>query len=59
MQKLIGKAVVKHYSDSTNPILKFADDEWEIVGDREDAEQLAHAINKLIDAQRLGSSDDL
>ncbi|QQO90258.1 hypothetical protein pEaSNUABM5_00116 [Erwinia phage pEa_SNUABM_5] len=39
--------------------MKFADDEWEIVGDREDAEQLAHAINKLIDAQRLGSSDDL
>jgi len=40
-------------------VLKFDGNEWTIQGDREDADDLAASINKLIDHQRLGSSDDL
>jgi len=59
MHKLPQKAVVRHYSDDKYPVLKFDGNEWTIQGDREDADDLAASINKLIDHQRLGSSDDL
>lgn len=40
-------AVVKHYTGNTYPTLKFAQDEWCICGDRDDAQELADAINAL------------
>lgn len=58
---MTGYAVVRHYTGNKYPTLKFDQNEWEIVGDREDAEELAASINKLVAAQRipLESSDDL
>lgn len=40
-------AVVKHYTGNTYPTLKFAQDEWCVCGDRDDAQELADAINAL------------
>lgn len=42
------QAVVKFYTGTENPILKWNKNEWVIEGDREDAELLAEGINKLI-----------
>lgn len=46
-QQFEALAVVKHYVGNTYPTLKFAQDEWCVCGDREDAQELADAINAL------------
>ncbi|ADE87943.1 conserved phage protein [Escherichia phage vB_EcoM_ECO1230-10] len=46
-------AAVKHYTGNEYPTLKFAQNEWCVCGDREDAQELADAINAL--ATRAGS----
>lgn len=46
-------AEVKHYTGNEYPTLKFAQNEWCVCGDREDAQELADAINAL--ATRAGS----
>lgn len=40
-------AVVKHYTGEKYPTLKFAQDEWFIIGNRDNAQELADAINAL------------
>ena len=40
-------AAVKHYTGNEYPTLKFAQNEWCVCGDREDAHELADAINAL------------
>lgn len=40
-------AAVKHYTGNEYPTLKFAQNEWCVCGDREDAQELADAINAL------------
>lgn len=47
-------AVVKHYTGNTYPTLKFAQDEWCVCGDREDAQELADAINALATSAESG-----
>lgn len=46
-------AAVKHYTGNEYPTLKFAQNEWCVCGDRDDAQELADAINAL--ATRAGS----
>lgn len=47
-------AVVKHYTGNEYPTLKFAQDEWCVCGDREDAQELADAINALATSSGSG-----
>ena len=50
-QQFEALAVVKHYTGNTYPTLKFAQDEWCVCGDRDDAQELADAINALATSQ--------
>lgn len=52
-------AAVKHYTGNEYPTLKFAQNEWCVCGDREDAQELADAINALATSAVSGKSEHL
>lgn len=52
-------AAVKHYTGNEYPTLKFAQNEWCVCGDREDAQELADAINALATRAGSGKSEHL